>query len=413
MICTVGRRSVTAHGCSGEGLYLVRPLTCVWRGLDIGRMERGAGARASREQGPVPAYRMLAIGTAASLAFTALIWLLSGWLADVPHAPDAGASWYYWKLIEPTAASRLTAWGFYLLHQVSFWALIAWAQRMAGRNRPRYSNSLRTVNYLALGVNGFFILLHLVQTHVWYDGLAQDVSIWSALGSVALMLVWVLLMENPRRGLFFGKKIGFPRRLTDAARRYHGYYFAWAIVYTFWYHPMEATSGHLIGFLYMFLLMLQGSLFFTRAHVNRWWTLALEVAVLAHGTLVAIMQGEDMWPMFAFGVRRHLRDHPDARAGLVAAGARPGAGRLRGRRGGGVRAARLGPAERGAAHPPDRLRRRVRPGRHHRRRPRPDPPLRGTDPIGERAVRGLSRGLSDRRPGGVGQTLVAPLQSCR
>ena len=195
----------------------------------------------------------------------------------------------------------MTAWGFYLLHQVSFWALIAYAQRTAGRSRPRYSTSLRSVNYLALGVNGFFILLHLVQTHLWYDGLAQDVSIWSAFGSVVMMLVWVLLMENPRRGLFFGKKIGFPRRLTDDARRYHGYYFAWAIIYTFWYHPMEATSGHLIGFLYMFLLMLQGSLLFTRAHVNRRWTLVLEVAVLAHGTLVAIIQGEGMSPMCAFG----------------------------------------------------------------------------------------------------------------
>ena len=195
----------------------------------------------------------------------------------------------------------MTAWGFYLLHQVSFWALIAYAQRTAGRSRPRYSTSLRSVNYLALGVNGFFILLHLVQTHLWYDGLAQDVSIWSAFGSVVMMLVWVLLMENPRRGLFFGKKIGFPRRLTDAARRYHGYYFAWAIIYTFWYHPMEATSGHLIGFLYMFLLMLQGSLLFTRAHVNRRWTLVLEVADLARGTLVAIIQGEGMSPMCAFG----------------------------------------------------------------------------------------------------------------
>ena len=184
---------------------------------------------------------------------------------------------------------------------VSFWALIAYAQRTAGRCRPRYSHSLRSANYLALGVNGLFVVLHLAQTHLWYDGLAQDVSIWSALGSVVVMLVWVLLMENPRRGLFFGKRIGFPRRLTEVARRYHGYYFAWAIAYTFWYHPMEATSGHLIGFLYMFLLMLQGSLLFTRAHVNRWWTLVLEVAVLAHGTLVAIMQGEGMWPMFAFG----------------------------------------------------------------------------------------------------------------
>lgn len=264
-------------------------------------MGRGEGDTVIPERASASAYRALAIGTAASLGFTALIWLLAGWLADVPHAPDAGASWYYWKLIEPTTASRLTAWGFYLLHQVSFWALIAYAQRTIGRSRPRYSKSLRSVNYLALGVNGFFVVLHLVQTHIWYDGLAQDVSIWSALGSVVVMLVWVLLMENPRRGLFFGKKVTFPRRLADAARRYHGYYFAWAIVYTFWYHPMEATSGHLIGFLYMFLLLLQGSLFLTRAHVNRWWTLALEVAVLAHGTLVAINQGEGMWPMFAFG----------------------------------------------------------------------------------------------------------------
>ena len=264
-------------------------------------MRRGTGGRASRERAPVSAYRVLALGAAASLAFTLLIWRLGERLADVPHAPDAGASWYYWKLIEPTAASRLTAWGFYLLHQVSFWALIAYAQRTAGRDRPRYSHSLRSANYLALGVNGFFVALHLVQTHLWYDGLAQDVSIWSSLGSVVVMLVWVLLMENPRRGLFFGREVGFPRRLTEVARRYHGYYFAWAIVYTFWYHPMEATSGHLIGFLYLFLLLLQGSLFLTRAHVNRWWTLALEVAVLAHGTLVAIMQGEGMWPMFAFG----------------------------------------------------------------------------------------------------------------
>ena len=248
-----------------------------------------------------PAYRALAVGVVFSVAYTAVIWLLAGRLADVPHAEDAGASWYYWKLIDPTLASRATAWGFYLLHQVAFWAVILYAQRTIGRGTPRYSGSLRLANGLALGVNGFFIALRVVQTHLWYDGLAQDVSIWSSLGSVALMLVWVLLMENPRRGLFFGKKIAFPKRVTSVARRYHGYYFAWATVYTLWYHPTEATSGHLIGFLYMFLLLLQGSLFFTRAHVNRWWTLFLEVSVLAHGTLVAIMQGEGMWPMFAFG----------------------------------------------------------------------------------------------------------------
>ena len=44
--------------------------------------------------------------------------------------------------------------------------------------------------------------------------------------------------------------------LLEVARKYHGYYFAWAIIYTFWYHPMEITGGHLLGFFYMFLLLL-------------------------------------------------------------------------------------------------------------------------------------------------------------
>jgi hypothetical protein len=51
----------------------------------------------------------------------------------------------------------------------------------------------------------------------------------------------------------------------------------------------------------MFLLLLQGSLFLTRAHVNRWWTVSLEVLVLVHGTLVGLMQGSGIWSMFAFG----------------------------------------------------------------------------------------------------------------
>ncbi|MDE0312122.1 MAG: hypothetical protein OXI52_07645, partial [Caldilineaceae bacterium] len=51
----------------------------------------------------------------------------------------------------------------------------------------------------------------------------------------------------------------------------------------------------------MFLLLLQGSLFYTRIHTNRWWTFALEFTVLVHGTLVAVMQGNGLWPMFLFG----------------------------------------------------------------------------------------------------------------
>lgn len=234
-----------------------------------------------------------------SFLFTGLIWLAGARLEAVPKLPDQGASWYYWQLPEPTFWSRATAWGGYLLHQVALWSLIYYAQTRV----KRYTTGLHPVNIVALALNGLFIVLHFVQSHIWYDGLAQDTSIFSSQGSVILMLVWVLLMENSRRGLFFGKKVPIKQTIIRAARTYHGYVFAWAAVYTFWYHPMEATSGHLIGFLYMFLLLVQGSLFFTRIHTNRYWTFALEFMVLIHGTLVAWMQrgAVGFWPMFFFG----------------------------------------------------------------------------------------------------------------
>ncbi|MDR6217440.1 hypothetical protein [Deinococcus soli (ex Cha et al. 2016)] len=92
-----------------------------------------------------------------------------------------------------------------------------------------------------------------------------------------------------------------PDSAIGVVKRYHGYVFAWATIYTFWFHPTVSTPGHLIGFIYMFLLLVQGSLFFTRAHLNRAWTTSLEVAVLVHGALVAYGQGKGLWPMFAFG----------------------------------------------------------------------------------------------------------------
>ena len=232
-----------------------------------------------------------------SLAFTALIWWAGGRLDSIELLPDQGASWYYWRLPNPTFWTRASAWGLYLLHQLSMWGLIYYGQTQS----MKYTTHLHKINFAALGVNTLFISLHFLQTHLLYDGLAQDVSIWSSQVSVIILLVWVLLMENSRRGMFFGKKMPISKQIIRFARKYHGYFFAWATIYTFWYHPMVSTSGHLIGFIYMFLLLLQGSLFFTRIHVNRWWTFFMEFMVLAHGTLVAVMQGQGLWPMFAFG----------------------------------------------------------------------------------------------------------------
>ena len=236
-------------------------------------------------------------GIAFSFAFTLLIWLAGERLNAVSLLPDQGAMWYYWKLPEPTFVTRLTAWGFYALHQISLWALIYYAQTRV----KKYATGLHPVNLWALGLNAFFILVHFVQSQIWYDGLAQDVPVWSSQGSVILMLCAILIMENKRRGMFFGAKAPLSKRVMDFVRKYHGYMFAWATVYTFWYHPMVNPFGHLVGFFYMFMLLLQGSLFLTRIHVNKWWTLTQEVTVFFHGTLVAISQGNGIWPMFAFG----------------------------------------------------------------------------------------------------------------
>jgi hypothetical protein len=215
--------------------------------------------------------------------------------------PDKGDMWYFWQLAEPTAITRLMAWVPFSLHWIAMWYLIS-----RGRSeRPSYIFGLHSFNLWALAVNAFFILLHIAQTKIWYDGLAQDTHEATSMGSVIIMLFAILLMENRRRGLFFGKKVSFMFEAGDTVRRYHGYYFSWAIIYTFWYHPVELTQGHLAGFAYMFLLFLQGSLFFTRYHTNRWWTASLEMLFTIHGALVAyfiLQKGQDgPWSMFLFG----------------------------------------------------------------------------------------------------------------
>lgn len=237
-------------------------------------------------------------GIAFSTLLTLLIWLLNPLLEKFILDPGDGTFIFYdWQLLTHTTAGRISAWGLYALHQITLWALIYYAQTYV----KKYSTGLHPVNILALGVNGLFVILHLIQTHIWYDALAMDVDSWTSQGSVILMLCGILIVENKRRGMFFGKKVSFSEQVTSFSRKYHGYLFAWAIVYTFWFHPMVSTPGHLAGFFYMFLLMLQSSLFLTRIHVNKWWTLFQEVTVIFHAILVAVFQAPNIWQMFTFG----------------------------------------------------------------------------------------------------------------
>jgi hypothetical protein len=240
-------------------------------------------------------------GLVACAGLMGLILLLAPYSDGSEFGPDRGDFWYLWQLKNPTVWTRLSAWLPYCLHQVAIWYLIAHAREA----RPRYIFGLHSFNVWALAINGGFVLVHIAQTRLFYDGLAQDVHEATSMMSVVLMLFLILLMENGRRGLFFGRKVRALTGVGDTVRRYHGYYFSWAIIYTFWYHPVEITAGHLAGFAYMMMLMLQGSLLFTRFHTNRWWTMFLETTFVIHGALVAyfIMQkGENgPWSMFMFG----------------------------------------------------------------------------------------------------------------
>jgi hypothetical protein len=241
--------------------------------------------------------RKYAIALAVSAAMTVAVAVTASSLTGFQIVGKTVPFAYPWRLTAPDSMARLTAWLGYALHSVLAWSIIYRAQRQ----RPKYQDDLRWFNFSMLAVHGSFAVLHLLQTRLLYDGLAQDVPELTAQGSVALMLILILIIENPRRGLILGKKAAFKERFTRVVRKYHGYVFTWATIYTFWYHPTEGTWGHLLGFFYMFMLFAQSTFIFNRAHLNKWWTFSLEAFVLLHGVLVAVFQGNNLWPMFAFG----------------------------------------------------------------------------------------------------------------
>jgi len=234
-----------------------------------------------------------------SIGFTVLSYLLSLTLEPFRATllPDRGADWYVWKLPHAEVWAGITMWVGYAAHQALVWWLISRLKKQP----VLPAGTAGSVNVWLLVVNTVFIALHQLQTVFFYDALAQYVPVMSSQGSVIVMLVLILMMLNRRRGLFFGRKVRLPERGVAALSNIHGYFIAWAVIYTFWFHPMEGTLGHVIGFFYLFMLMTQLSLAKTSWHTNIKWITFLEVFVALHGAVVAIVAGNGMWPMFFFG----------------------------------------------------------------------------------------------------------------
>lgn len=259
-----------------------------------------------------PARAALAWSIIGALGLTALIALLGPLLSGLPHLADKGPAWYFWQLPARTFMGRLSAWMGYGLHQATIWVLLVLLMR---EKKPGQAG-LSRLNLWLLGANGVFILLHILQTHLWYDGLAQDVPVWSSQFSVIIMLVMILYQMAPRRGLILGRKIAWRPQALALSYRIHGFYISWALVYTFWFHPTEGQFGLLIGFFYMFLLLAQLSLARTEVHLSAAWIAILELLVGLHGPLIAIqkaLMGQEngsglafagpggIWVMFATG----------------------------------------------------------------------------------------------------------------
>lgn len=227
----------------------------------------------------------------------ALIILVGQFYVHPAFLPDQGPLWYYWKLPEPSLWGRISGWSFFILH-LGITLYLALQLKKHPSTEP---GKLGKYNWYLIITQIVFTLLHLAQTYLFYDSLAHDTPVWLSQASVIIMLVLMMILLNDRRGLFFGKKIKFPAFVTNTTKLIHGPYIILSLIFTFWYHPMEPSIGHLIGFFYMFLLMSQISFAQTPAHFDRYWQFGLEFIVLIHGTIVAIMTGNGMWPMFAFG----------------------------------------------------------------------------------------------------------------
>ena len=224
-----------------------------------------------------------------------------------PLNPDTGPADYYWKLNVRDTLTMIITWTFYGAHQLSVWLVIFWAHKNY-REKKLDAKKLLKYTTMMVGILIGFTLLHLIQTHVWYDGLAQDVPILTSQGSVIIMLSILLVMQNPKRGLFFGikeKKLMRPQ-VVKTMMTSHQVIFSWALVYTFWFHPMDSSPALLSGFFFMGLLFIQMVLAYTNMHMNKWWLLILESYVAVHATIVAIAQWLDfgsnqMWQMFLLG----------------------------------------------------------------------------------------------------------------
>ncbi|CAO3592477.1 unnamed protein product [Absidia cylindrospora] len=151
---------------------------------------------------------------------------------------------YAWRRADPTKWTRLSAWFGYAFHQIGQWSIIT---RVLQQRRPatgtthsplQYSSTYRWWNWAMVYLNVAMAIYKLIQSHLFYDGLAIDVSEAITQGTVIMILVIALILAIPRRGIAFG----FPKKPVGSIaynivwqfiKKYHAYILSFGTVFNF------------------------------------------------------------------------------------------------------------------------------------------------------------------------------------
>lgn len=240
-------------------------------------------------------YFIISIILAFITACTAII--LDPIISDVVLAPKTGSFDYLWKLNDRRTVIMVLVWFWFIIQIVG--NVLIFNKRRKDSELKR--NSFSKYNQQLLIFNGIMIIIHIIHSILFYDMFAQDFPSYTSQIAVIIMLVILLIMQSPSRGFILGYKL--PNNAAiNLLYKIHGPLFLLALTYTLWYHPFINTSGHIVGFFYMYLLFIQVGFTGTKIHYNRKWVAFLEAFVLFHGTSVAIfVQESSLWSMFFFG----------------------------------------------------------------------------------------------------------------
>jgi hypothetical protein len=134
--------------------------------------------------------------------------------------------------------------------------------------------------------------------------MSAHLPLWWGQGSIFTMVLMIMAMQVPVRGLVFGKckrgcgcgksksctntDGGYWKEMATFLRKYHGYYIGFCVTYSWYYVVLEASWGHLSGTMNLLCIFWQIVTMYTPTHRNKWWCLACEFIVILHGPLIAM-----------------------------------------------------------------------------------------------------------------------------